>query len=378
MNRRRAGKVPAAIAGAIVALLLQQASSLETTVAVFGGSGYIGRRVCRTLVETGHVVVSISRGGAPPACYRDGAWSDAVRWISHDLDDGAPDFRLPPVDAAVSCVGNVRPAPEWRQLFGLGFEDDRLRRENGAVNERAVELAERAGASRFAFISVSYEVAKMLEGPIEGYLDGKRRAESASFKTFGADGTVVVGPSLVYGGRRFPRLGRAYRALVTSPPARAYVAGNDALRNLSVAPLEDWVERTLFSPPAEVEVVARVLCAGALGRIDRGMVGPRRQGFYGTDGAAVSYPDVLFVDGTAEIERVDGLVGVELRGDRGKVLTASVPSRVVRTNANEEKEPPYEGALIGNLPFLYPFPVVLLFASIFWAVATEQFVQVAQ
>jgi nucleoside-diphosphate-sugar epimerase len=222
-------------------------SSLNT-VAVFGGSGFIGRRVCRQLVESGQceAVVSISRSGRPPSYYCDGPWVDSVQWISYDLDkdwtdtDGQEVLRLPALDAAISCIGNVNPKKEWTQLFGLGFDDDRLRFENGVINERAIELAELAGAKRFAFVSVSYETAKTLEGPIVGYMDGKRMCEFLACDKFGEDNTVLIGPSLVYGGRRFPKLGRIYRSFVESPPARAYVAGNDFATFFAISPQRLW------------------------------------------------------------------------------------------------------------------------------------------
>eukprot|EP00580_Thalassiosira_gravida_P019383 CAMPEP_0201670872 /NCGR_PEP_ID=MMETSP0494-20130426/27995_1 /ASSEMBLY_ACC=CAM_ASM_000839 /TAXON_ID=420259 /ORGANISM="Thalassiosira gravida, Strain GMp14c1" /LENGTH=394 /DNA_ID=CAMNT_0048152045 /DNA_START=300 /DNA_END=1481 /DNA_ORIENTATION=+ len=360
------------------------------TVAVFGGSGFIGRRVCRTLVQSDKcdAVISISKSGKPPSYYcsddddddnKDGTrWSDAVQWKSFDLDkDWKEDngdnreqimeqqLKLPPIDAAISCIGNVQPRREWKQLFGLSFDDERLLYENGILNQRAINLAKRAGAQRFAFVSVGYEAAKCLEGPIEGYIYGKRAAESSAVDAFGEERTVFVGPSsFVFGGKRFPAFGGVYRALVESAPARAYVAGNDFLRNLSVAPLEDWLEKMVFSSPVEADRVARVLCAGCLGLVDRGMVGPRRQGFYDQEGKAVVYPDALCVDGAFEIERVDGLVYPSLGIQRK--LSATAAAVTMPVDLMEGGGPIFEGALIGKRPYLYPFPVIVLFATIFW------------
>ena len=385
------------------------------TVAVFGGSGYIGRRVCRTLIESSHTfqssttptptttvnsadetihVISISRNGKPPSyyCNDEDKWSKSVDWRSFDLDKSWEDsssssssdknhqnLDLPPIDAAISCIGNVQPSQEWVGFFGLNFNNDLLLHENGVINQRAIELAKAAGAKRFAFVSVSYESAKCLEGPIEGYLDGKRLAESTACEAFGEENTILVGPSLVYGGNRFPIFGKLYRSFVESPPAKAYVAGNDFLRNLSSAPIEDWVEKMIFSSPVDVDTIARVLCAASVGLVNRDMVGSRRQDFYGIDGKPVLFPNALFVDGTSNIERVDSLVLPHLLGSvdmaSTKYNTATKNTRASK-EVQKEKEPIYEGALIGKKPYLYPFPVIFVLLLIFYSVATNQFVQV--
>jgi hypothetical protein len=345
---------------------------LGLTVAVFGGSGFIGRRVCRTLVESVSCdsVISISRSGKPPSYYcNDGTWSNSVDWKSLDLDKEWQTVQLPPIDVAISCIGNVQPRQEWTQMFGLSFDDDKLFYENGVLNQRVIDLSKEAGASRFAFVSVSYETAKCLEGPIEGYLNGKRLAEARACDSFGEENTVLVGPSLVYGGKRFPLLGKFYLSLVESPPARAYVAGNDFLRSLSSAPIEDWLEKMIFSSPVEVEKVARVLCAGGLGLIDRGMVGARRQDFYDQNGKSIIYPNALCIDGTVEIERMDYLVASTLGVDSTRLESAS-------STSTDSSEPRFEGALIGKRPYLYPLPVVFLFLTIFWSISTQQVVQV--
>jgi hypothetical protein len=272
----------------------------QQMILVLGGSGYIGRRVCKELIEsssgddenTTTKVVSISRSGMPPSWFLDdesSSWSEKVEWIQHEIgsDDAEEDSLATKITniceagtkdgnvvtpwetTIVGCIGNVNPAQSWEQLWGLSFDDDRLLEENGSVYESFFNETESLYTTttkdatqqqllvitRCVLLSLDYTCQKCLEGPIEGYIDGKRLAEArfleAVSATNGGDTTdpsnlervVVIGlPNFVYGGKRFPGFGATYRKLVESPPAKAYVKGNDALRSLSVAEPEDWVE----------------------------------------------------------------------------------------------------------------------------------------
>ena len=102
-----------------------QTQQQSQTIAVFGGSGFVGRRVCEQLSQQENVsVISISRSGRPPQYYWDYDWADQVEWIESDVMDEVP--KLPPLSAAISLVGNVEPVPEWQGFWGLGFDDNKL------------------------------------------------------------------------------------------------------------------------------------------------------------------------------------------------------------------------------------------------------------
>ena len=145
-----------------VLLLSTLCSAAQPRVAVFGGSGFVGSRVCKTLTECGCRVVSCSRSGRPPAWAAAEPWAREVEWLAADAFSTTY-AALGHVDAAVSCVGNMRPAPEWENqggsgnpsFWGLHWDDETMRRENGEVTERIVELAKRSGARRFVYVSVA-------------------------------------------------------------------------------------------------------------------------------------------------------------------------------------------------------------------------------
>ena len=363
-------------------LLIATNSSLvnSLSIAVFGGSGFLGRRVCQELVSSGHEVTSVSRKGRPPPYYTgsndaENCWADKVNWLSYNVNpDNLQVLELPNIDAGISCIGNVNPDPNWDKLsfFGLSFDDETLYNENGIFNECAARFAKNNGAKRFVFMSVSYEIAKMVEGPIDGYTRGKRHAEHVICDLFGAENSIVLGPSLIYGGKRFPVLGKIYRKFAKSGAVKFYAKSMDALRNLSSSPIEDWVEKSLLSPPVEVNVVARVACASALGMVTKDMVGERRQGFCNDEGKPVYYDDVVYIDGTAELERVDELVHLDLPAE--DQLKHDRYNKPLTTLHREGKDPLWEGGLVGKTPYLYPVPIISIFSALFYIISTGQFV----
>ena len=228
----------------------------------------------------------------------------------------------------------------------------------------------------------------MVEGPVEGYMRGKRHVEQTMYELYGEDDSIVVGPSLVYGGRRWGKEGRLYTQFARSGMVKGYLKSMDALRNLSSTPMEDWVEKSLFSPPVEVCALARVVVGVALGLVTRDMLGRRRQGFFGLDGKPVLYADVVYVDGTDEIERIDELMDFSLASSSSSAAAAAAETATAartslawtpppaKENLGEKimKEPSWEGALIGKKPFLYPLPVIGVFLALFGAISTNQFI----
>ena len=118
---------------------VQPASLVRPRYAVFGGSGFIGSRVCKTLVEAGCSVASISRTGKCPEWATEEPWSAQVNWLTADMlsPPGQLAAELGAIDGAVSCVGNMRPSPTWRDFFGL----------HGTTNRSHVRMASSRGAS---------------------------------------------------------------------------------------------------------------------------------------------------------------------------------------------------------------------------------------
>lgn len=139
---------------------------------VVGGSGFLGRAICRQAVADGHTVRSVSKSGRPDASRADfspetDAWIDAVEWTSADLfSPHTWRDRLRGCDLVIHSVGTAHESP----TEGVTFE-----RINGDSTILTALEAERAGVESFGFLSsaANYPTAR------RAYLRSKRRAERA-------------------------------------------------------------------------------------------------------------------------------------------------------------------------------------------------------
>ena len=373
---------------------------MSPRVAVWGGSGFIGSRVCQLLATCGCECISLSRSGGPPAWAVGEAWTADVTWLVADASNGprhAPGA-LGQIDAAVSCVGNMRPSSEWEGFWDstgstrpaikivpspralatnsccaapfsapilpcrlqgscpnhheLNSEltlrcclqnpltarrsDETMRRENGEFNEAIAEAAVAVGARRFVLASISSDLRDAYSGALEGYVDGKMTAEAAARDRF--DGScLIVGATLVCGGGRG---GAWLPGLFASPLVRAAVGVNEFLSGLSVSSdgrnPEMLALRVALAPPVTADDLALVLAAGSLGK------------------------EIGFVDGEAEIRELASRIHAT-DGSLGRAAAALAAGRVDHAHSEE-------AALAGYRPLLFPMPVVLVTAGIIgWA-----------
>lgn len=186
---------------------------------VVGGSGFIGRWICRQAVRDGYDVRSISRGGRPDASELQGMpgrteWVKAVEWTSADLfSPHAWRDRLRGVDAVIHAVGIASEAP----TEGVTFE-----RLNGDAAILTALEAERAGTDTFVFLSAAanFPTAR------QEYIRSKRRAERA-IAELNFD-VVVLRPGPVYGPNQphMPGIVNRLCAIVDSLPEIPERLGN--------------------------------------------------------------------------------------------------------------------------------------------------------
>ena len=83
-----------------VLAVLTTAAALKTCV--FGGSGFVGKAVCKTLARQGVAVTSVSRSGRPADAE---PWMDKVDWVAADAAKDSIAAALKGAGACISCVG---------------------------------------------------------------------------------------------------------------------------------------------------------------------------------------------------------------------------------------------------------------------------------
>ncbi|KAL3811813.1 hypothetical protein ACHAXA_003538 [Cyclostephanos tholiformis] len=236
--------------------LFSPTSSLSVTV--FGGGGFTGSRVCKTLVEGGAKVTSISRRGVPPKWCAGEDWTKSVDWRAADLlsdDASILDLAVGNPDAVVSCVGII------------GSDPDLLRAGNGDANVAAFESARRGGRlRRITYVSVGSEVDACRDGWLPeffgGYFDGKKMAERAAINAMDGDATKVclIKPTFIYGGSDFgllpPRVNNEYGSgveeLLSLPPFKF------------LADLSPGLIKVALRPPVCVDSVASACARSAM------------------------------------------------------------------------------------------------------------------
>jgi nucleoside-diphosphate-sugar epimerase len=226
--------------------LALSSSSAGKAVAVLGGSGFVGSRVCQQLASQGATVTSISKSGKPPKWALQQDWTNQVTWKSVDLLSATEeqlDACLGSPTAVISCVGTI------------GTDPDRLLQGNGMANVRAFESAKRIGTVQsVAYVSVSSEVAACKDNWLPeffaSYFHGKDIAETAAQSV--CNDVTLVRPTFIYGGDSFgllpPRVNAAYGSFIDQLLSFGLIQ--------KVADITPGLIKVALRPPVSVDSVA--------------------------------------------------------------------------------------------------------------------------
>jgi hypothetical protein len=146
-----------------------------------------------------------------------------------------------------------------------------------------------------------------LYGAVEGYVAGKLRAEAAARELFPGR-AAVVGPSLILGEARLPRVARLLRAL---PPSKLLNKVLRAKAGVSVFEPGDALGELAREPPALPDEAARAAAAALLGLVPGDYERPGVVPEDGGDrGRTVPCP-IDAVDGSAAIRDVAARFGTD-------------------------------------------------------------------
>lgn len=226
-------------------------NEVRRKIIIFGGNGYLGKRMVQAALAKGVDVLSVSRSGAPSdSSSTDFSKSDAtVSWLKGDLSALSDSLReeLGKCEGAISCVG----------AFG---SNEFMEKVNGDANISAIEAAKTAGVLRYVYISTVEN--NLPEFVLKGYFNGKKRTEEAIIEHYGGNGSILR-PGFIFGTRQVP-IGSATLNLPL------WILGRPLQSILSISPmmaLRDTVPfmKAILAPPLPVDWVAEVAVRAALG-----------------------------------------------------------------------------------------------------------------
>ena len=148
-------------------------------VLVAGGTGYVGRRLVRALVERGHLVRVLTREASI-----DRVPAEATPTVGDALDVDSYADAVRPGDTIVHLVGTPHPSPAKAADF---------RRVDLPSIEAAVGAACRAGVAHLVYVSVAHP-APVMQAYIEVRSTGERLIEEAGLTATILRPWYVLGP----------------------------------------------------------------------------------------------------------------------------------------------------------------------------------------
>lgn len=234
------------------------ASSACRRLAVFGGNGYVGQRICALAVDAGLDVVSLSRSGSGslPASVRDAEWASKVDFVAgvDALEPATFAGALDGVDAVVVSIGS----PPVPTRDAAATELQRRTNANAAVLEAIGDRTSEIG--RVVVVS-----ATMPQWAPQGYRQGKLEMEDALTSLVSAEGTsgtfggVILRPAGVSGTRHESSMSVPLWVVMT-PVSQAMQVLSTPLKALAKA--APSVFEGVVDPFVSVDAVARAALGG--------------------------------------------------------------------------------------------------------------------
>lgn len=177
-------------------------------VLVLGGSGFVGKAICRELLRVGADVYSINRSGKPASCPED---LDKVNWIKGNALDPQSYSQLSNIDTLIHSIGILaEPKKSSNDQFDVTFET-----EIRDTLKVAIESSKDFGAplTRIGYISAA-DFGTVSRFLLPRYMKAKREAENI-LESQNVP-SVIARPGFMYGRDRMPTVPFSYAySLVT-------------------------------------------------------------------------------------------------------------------------------------------------------------------
>ncbi|KAL6675873.1 hypothetical protein ACI3L0_003557 [Candidozyma auris] len=161
---------------------------MSQSIAVFGGNGFLGRKICEVGVRMGWSVTSLSRSGNPPkpTSHSDHQWISSVNWQAADLFN--PDTYKEHVANKNAVVHSV----------GILFENSDYKK---AIN------------SNFSFLNDFSRLASMLKGP-----NPLTKNHNSTYEAIQRDTAVMLADTYIENSKEVENPSYVYISAEMKPP----------------------------------------------------------------------------------------------------------------------------------------------------------------
>ena len=222
-------------------------------VLVLGGSGFVGKAICRELIKIGADVYSINRSGMPRGCPVD--LETGVRWIKGNALDPHTYTQLEGIDTLIHSIGILaEPKDNSDQKFPVTFDSEIKETLNVAL-----EASKTYGAplQRVGYISAA-DFGAISNFLLPKYMKAKLEAESILQQYQDQIPSVIARPGFMYGRDRFPTVPFSYAYSI----ATLFSAGmlpkaldvNSVARSLIAALAEENLKGTRILEVADLQI----------------------------------------------------------------------------------------------------------------------------
>lgn len=96
---------------------------MSKSIAIFGGSGFIGKKICQTGIALGYNVTSFSRSGKPPVQDpKSATWVDKVNWEQGNIfDPSTYELKLKGQTAVIHSIGLLFENLDYKKSMNSNF-----------------------------------------------------------------------------------------------------------------------------------------------------------------------------------------------------------------------------------------------------------------